>query len=46
MWKQEEKDQARCQETEQDRQEDILFTVNDSTGQGWTVGYQTLNGHN
>lgn len=44
MWKQEEGDQARCQQTEQDRQEDILFTVNDSTGQRWRVRHQTLNG--
>lgn len=29
MWKQEENHQTRCQETEQNRQEDILLTAND-----------------
>lgn len=30
MWKQEENHQTRCQETEQDRQEDVLLTANDT----------------
>lgn len=30
MWKQEENHQARCQETEQDRQEDVLLAANDT----------------
>lgn len=30
MWKQEENHQTRCQETEQNRQEDILLTANDT----------------
>ena len=38
--KQKEEHQARCQETQQDRQEDILFSANDSTGSPWSVRNQ------
>lgn len=38
--KQKEEHQARCQETQQDRQEDILFPAQDSTGPPWVVRHQ------
>lgn len=43
VWKQKEEHQARCQETQQDRQEDILFPANGSARPRRAVRYQSLN---